>query len=257
MAGGLRQCGKIPAAELNAVKPQQPPAFLTLYFDSVDHAGHEYGPDTAQTTAAVAQVDLAIGQLVEGLKRQNQAVNLVIVSDHGMAATSPERTIALDKITDPANFRVVTSGTYAGIEAKPGQDAQLATALLKPHEHMQCWRKQAIPARLEFGHNPRVPNFICMAEVGWLIVENSSKVQNKLGGAHGYDNLAPEMQAIFIANGPDFRNQTRLPVIDNLSVYPLLMHLLGLPAAHGSLESTKAALKSKQTSQNNQAQSIQ
>ncbi|PNB36756.1 alkaline phosphatase family protein, partial [Pseudomonas sp. FW305-130] len=44
------------------------PRFLTLYFDAVDSAGHTYGPDAAETTAAVAKVDAQIGALVAGLK---------------------------------------------------------------------------------------------------------------------------------------------------------------------------------------------
>ena len=32
----------------------QRPHFITLYYSNVDHAGHQYGPDSPQTAAAVA-----------------------------------------------------------------------------------------------------------------------------------------------------------------------------------------------------------
>jgi predicted AlkP superfamily pyrophosphatase or phosphodiesterase len=49
------------------------------------------------------------------------------------------------------------------------------------------------------------------------------------GGAHGYDNTAPEMAATFIANGPAFK-KCGDPAFDNVDVYPLLMKLIGVPA---------------------------
>ena len=36
------------------------------------------------------------------------------------------------------------------------------------------------------------------------------------------------MRALFVAKGPAFRPGTRLPVFDNVDVYPLLAHLLGV-----------------------------
>ena len=49
-------------------------------------------------------------------------------------------------------------------------------------------------------------------------------------GSHGYDPDLPQMRASFIASGPAFREQVKLPVFDNVDVYPLLMRLLRLPA---------------------------
>jgi predicted AlkP superfamily pyrophosphatase or phosphodiesterase len=89
----------------------------------VDHAGHEFGPDDQHTTDAVASVDAAIGRLIAGLRSRQVNANIVVVSDHGMAATSAERVVYLNKILPPDSFKVVTAGTYAGIEVAPGQDA--------------------------------------------------------------------------------------------------------------------------------------
>ncbi|WP_082488914.1 ectonucleotide pyrophosphatase/phosphodiesterase [Duganella sp. Leaf61] len=62
--------------------------FMTLYFDDVDHAGHDFGPDAPQTTTALAVVDRAIARLQDGLAARQVEADLVIVSDHGMAALS-------------------------------------------------------------------------------------------------------------------------------------------------------------------------
>ena len=223
----------------------QRPGFLTLYFDNVDHAGHEFGPDARQTTAAAQLVDAAIGRLLQGLEKLHIAANLVIVADHGMAAISSARAIRFDLIAPAGSYRMVTSGPYAGIEAAAGQDGILAEAILKPHDHMQCWRKENIPPRLHYGKNPRVPSFFCLAELGWVIAPNAKAADRTIGGTHGYDNLAPEMEALFIASGPAFERQLVLAPFENVDVYPLMMKLLGLQAlpSDGNLTPFARALK--------------
>ncbi|MDE2427149.1 MAG: alkaline phosphatase family protein [Burkholderiales bacterium] len=221
----------------------QRPGFLTVYFDDVDHAGHESGPASAEVNQAVARVDQTIGRMLQGLQARHIRANIVIVSDHGMAEISPARRIFLSRLANPDSYRVVSYGTFAGIEAQPGQEDALALSLLKPQAHMQCWRKEAIPARFHYGQNARVPRFLCMADVGWMIFADE-KTDYKGSGAHGYDNLAPEMNALFIANGPQFKPGVVLPVFDNVDVYPLLMTLLHIPALHsdGTITATEPGL---------------
>jgi predicted AlkP superfamily pyrophosphatase or phosphodiesterase len=202
--------------------------FLSLYIDDVDHAGHDFGPDAAETTEAVARVDQAIGRLMDGLQRSHVDANIVIVSDHGMAAVGKERVVRMDQLLWQAGYLQTASGAYASVDAQPGQDEQVAAALLKPHAHMQCWRKFDVPARLAYGRNARVPGFLCIAETGWTLAFDDQKVANLKGGAHGYDNVAPEMRATFIASGPAFKPGVVLPEFDNVDVYPLVMRLLEL-----------------------------
>jgi predicted AlkP superfamily pyrophosphatase or phosphodiesterase len=208
------------------------PRLVTLYFDTVDSVGHANGPDDARTTAAVADVDAKIGMLVDGLAGIGQRANLVIVADHGMAATSSARTIALDTMLDAKDYHLVESGAYATLTPVPGREAAVATALLRRHDHLQCWRKAEVPARFHYGRNARVPAYLCLADVGWLVLPSAPKEQ-KLGGTHGYDNMAPEMRALFIANGPAFAAGKRIAPFDNVDVTPLLRDLIGLPPATG------------------------
>ena len=203
------------------------PRFVTLYFDTVDSAGHEFGPDSSQVTAAVADVDRSIGRLVDGLAALGQEADMVIVADHGMAATSTDRVIALDTIVDGASYQLVESGPYASIDPVPGH-AALDAALIRPHDHMTCWRKAQIPARLRYGTNGRVPAYLCLADIGWRVLKTAPTV-HETGGNHGYDNAAPDMRALFVAHGPAFARGRTLPVFDNVDVAPLLRDLLGLP----------------------------
>jgi predicted AlkP superfamily pyrophosphatase or phosphodiesterase len=207
------------------------PRLLTLYFDAVDSAGHDFGPDDARTLEAVAGVDRAIGDLVDGLAVLGQPANLVIVADHGMAATSSSRVIVLGDVVPLSDVRLIETGAFATLAPLPGSEARVAKALLAPHPHMQCWRRGAFPARFHYGTNPRVAPFFCLAETGWRI-EKTAPTEPATGGNHGYDITAPEMAALFIGHGPAFR-PARLPAFDNVAVYPLLRDLLGLPPKAG------------------------
>jgi len=204
------------------------PRFLTLYFDAVDTAGHAAGPDAAETTQAVAEVDGEIGQLVNGLRTLGQSANLLILSDHGMAQKSSERVVALDKVANPADYRIVESGPYASLSAQPGHEAALEAALLKPQPHMQCWRKGAMPTRFHYGTHRRIPPYFCLAETGWTI-QQAAPAKPFIGGDHGWDDRAPEMQALFIASGPAFDTAFRMPAdFTNVDVYPVLARLLDI-----------------------------
>ncbi|PAX09445.1 ectonucleotide pyrophosphatase/phosphodiesterase [Sphingomonas lenta] len=212
--------------------------FLTLYFEAVDTAGHQFGPAARETTDAVAEVDRSIGRLLSELAALGQPANLVIVSDHGMAATSTERTVALDKVVPAADARVFEAGPYATFYPAPGRERAVERALLKPHPHMQCWRKGEMPARFRYGTNQRIPPYLCLAEMGWTLAK-TAPAKPMAGGNHGYDPHAPEMRALFVANGPAFRPGVKLQPFDNVSVAPLLRELIGLPAGRG-LDGTAA-----------------
>lgn len=204
------------------------PKLVLLYFDEVDTAGHEEGPHGKKIDAALRDVDGDIAMLLEGLKQLHQPANIVITSDHGMAETSSNRVIALDSILDPADYDLIETGTYATLAAKPGHEKALEAKLLVPHDHMHCWRKHDIPARFHYGNNPRIPPYFCLAQTGWEIFAKPPS-RSYVGGNHGYDNRAPEMAALFIANGPAFRQGARLPAFENVDIAPLMRKLLGLP----------------------------
>ncbi|GBQ99545.1 nucleotide diphosphatase [Acetobacter nitrogenifigens DSM 23921 = NBRC 105050] len=208
--------------------PDKRPRFATLYFDIVDHSGHENGPNAPETTQAAATVDTAIGRLVEGLKSRGIKADIIVVSDHGMAAISDRRVIHVESLSPAKTFHMVVGGAYAGIDPTPGNEAVLAANLTKKHAHVVCWAKADIPERLHYGHNARVPAFVCMPNDGWVIEAGKWKPHNPNGGDHGYDNQEPDMTATFLASGPAFQPGTHIATFDNVDVYPLVMTLLGL-----------------------------
>ena len=120
--------------------------------------------------------------------------------------------------------------------------------LERPQQHMRCWDKTRMPARFVYGSNARVPQLLCLANVGWSITTTSRKASHKGHislGEHGYDNADPLMQALFVAHGPAFRAGAKVPAFPNVDVYPLMTHLLDIPAAPNDVnyDAVKGMLK--------------
>jgi predicted AlkP superfamily pyrophosphatase or phosphodiesterase len=201
------------------------PAFVTLYFEAVDDAGHKFGPDSAEVNAAITAVDARIGELVSELAAIGQPAQMIVVADHGMRAIDESRIIQLADLIDLPSIVAVETGPYAAIEPAAGSDDRVYKALLKPHDHMTCNRREELPKRLHYGQNPRVAAIICIAEPGWSIIAGTPAWPVK-GGAHGYDNQDPEMLALFVASGTDLKGN--IGIVDNIEVYPLLMRLIGV-----------------------------
>jgi predicted AlkP superfamily pyrophosphatase or phosphodiesterase len=211
------------------------PTFISLYFEDVDTAGHDYGPNSPQLDAALQRVDQALGQLLAALRNRGieDRVNLVVVSDHGMAPASRDRLILLDDYVNLDTVHVVDWTPVLAIRARDGDNASLLKKL-KLAPHMTVYPRSKVPRRLHFRDNKRIAPIIAVADVGWTITSRDWMAKHpdkKYGGEHGYDNAAPEMRAIFVAAGPAFKPHTTLPPFPNVDVYSLLAYLLNVTPA--------------------------
>ncbi|WP_323800746.1 ectonucleotide pyrophosphatase/phosphodiesterase [Parasphingorhabdus sp.] len=214
------------------------PRLVTLYFDTVDTAGHYFGPAPSEKLhAAIRAVDSEIGRLKQQLDGLGQPVNFVIASDHGMTETSPERIIHLDQIMPRDQYRLVEDGNYAGIEPLNGYIEAVRSAFVRPHDHMQCWPRDNIPEQFAYGKNPRVPSILCLPEIGWVVYQDVPEWMTGIGGGHGYDQREPDMMAFFLASGPAIAAGGQLPIFDNVNIYSLVARLAGVKpgASDGSL----------------------
>lgn len=226
------------------------PRLITLYFSALDHTAHDFGPDSSQTNATLAEVDAAVGRLLQGLSARGlrNRVNIVIVSDHGMAPVPYAQFIGIDTLVDSTDATHVSVGEVVGFEPRPGREATAEARLLGRHEHYECWRKNELPPRWHYGTHPRVPPIVCQMDVGWEAATSRKLAERRPGttrGSHGYDPADPSMHALFIAQGPAFRQGTEIAAFDNVDVYPLLAKLVGVPpqANDGDLAPLLPALK--------------
>ena len=103
-------------------------------------------------------------------------------------------------------------------------------------------RRDDLPARWEYGRHPRVPPIVCQMHEGWDALypaKLARRPPRATRGSHGFDPALPSMRALFVARGPSFVPGSHLPAFDNVDVYPLLAHLLGIPPAPNDGELTR------------------
>jgi predicted AlkP superfamily pyrophosphatase or phosphodiesterase len=228
------------------------PHLILTYFEDVDVTGHLHGPDSPQLNDALVRVDAALARLMDGLRRRglDEAINLVLVSDHGMATRAPERTVYLEDIVDPAKIQLVTLGEITAFHARPGHEDAVASAVLADHEGIRCHRREHLPPAWRFGRHARVPAFVCVLDEGGSIQRREQfspwqKMADSNLGGHGYDPTLPSMRALFVAHGPAFEPGLLVEPFQNIHVQPLLLHLLGIegPDTDGDLSVTVPLLR--------------
>jgi predicted AlkP superfamily pyrophosphatase or phosphodiesterase len=217
-------------AWLDLPAPQRP-RLVMGYFEEPDMQGHHHGPDAPETYQAVLRVDSALAQLVRGLQARKlyDSVDIVIVADHGMAQISPEQVVYLDDVVDSASVDVVTLSPNLSISARDHDDDALL-ARLKQLPHVTAWKRADVPERLHYGSNARITPVVAVADPGWMIAWRHGKVYGDRG-EHGYDNANPDMRALFLAHGPDFKSGSTIDDFPNVDVYDLLARLLGVTPA--------------------------
>ncbi|MER3630882.1 MAG: alkaline phosphatase family protein [Blastocatellia bacterium] len=229
------------------------PQMITLYFSDVDDAGHAFSPDSKEVADAVKRVDEAIGRLAEGLRARGilDKVNLIIVSDHGMATVYRRNAVIMDEYfnRDDAEAILATSEIWQ-IFPRPGRMDKILSQL-KEIRNARCWSKSEIPARLHYRVSPRIAPIVCSADEGWLLVSREQFENYRARtdfdsprGAHGYDNANESMRAIFIAAGPGFRKGYLAEPFKNIEIYNLMCKILRLrPAANdGNLKHVRNLL---------------
>ena len=207
------------------------PWFFTLYFSDADDAGHRYGPDSPELAEAVQTIDRSLGILLDSLAARHWEdwLNIIITSDHGMATTSRNRVILLDDLINPDLLNAVD---YSPVLAMWPDSANLETVyrtLKGAHPHLHVYQKSEIPERFHYRAHRRIPPLIGLADEGWSIATRAYYARNPArfdGGNHGYDNQLRSMWGIFLARGPAFRRDLRIPPVENIHLYDLLCTIL-------------------------------
>ena len=224
---------------------KQRPHLVTLYFDEPDHTGHNFGPLSTETKKAVIKMDSIMGALSRRLHQLEigKKINLIIVSDHGMASISNDKKVTVLDYLKPEwlGYKAVVNPIMS-LQAKAGCQDSIAKALKKV-PHIKFWKSTEVPKRLHYGTNPRVHDFVIEAKKGYSLVSKES--QNIKGGTHGYDNNEKDMHAIFYAKGPSFKLYKTVKTFQNVSVYPLIAHILGLQIGEidGKFSDVKSMLR--------------
>jgi predicted AlkP superfamily pyrophosphatase or phosphodiesterase len=223
--------------------PGERPTFLTLYFSDVDSAGHDLSPDSPKVGEAVLRVDKELARLVEGLKARGvfEQVNIIIVSDHGMATQDFNNVIILDELFDQnLAEKILWSNEIVSIFPRAGKEDVIYGKLRAGLPgHAKVYKKSELPARLHYSDSIRIAPLLVLPDEGWTLAPRkrfeewrSRGLLNGPRGGHGYDNDLASMRAIFVARGSAFKKGAVIEPFENIHVYSLMTRILGLRPAH-------------------------
>ena len=217
------------------------PTLLTLYINDVDGAGHSSGPGSEAVRTAVRRADGYLGRLLRGLERRHltDKVNIVLVSDHGMAETSTNRVVVIDDYISAEDAEIIDINPTLGLFPRAGREDAVYKALVNAHPRLKVYRKAETPEHWHYRDHPRIPPIVGVVEEGWQVLPRAtlsqriSRGQTGPRGEHGYDPRdAISMRGIFVASGPSFKSGVVLPAFENIHIYDALAEVLGLTPAH-------------------------
>ena len=232
--GGIPNAVRVDTVlEWLALPADERPSFVTLYFSSVDSVGHRHGPESRQVRDAVASADADLGKLRQGLAELPFETHLIVVSDHGMQQITDE---AIVYLSDHLNLsawrgenRILPGGPVTYFYSDDQALIRQTADRLGKIDGLKLFSGSRPPAfsMLRAG-GPRTPDLIAVIDApGYISI--SRKGRKPPPGVHGYlPAETPTMNGILYAVGPRIKAGSRLPVIENVHVYPLVMALLGL-----------------------------
>lgn len=206
--------------DIGASSDQPRPQLIAAYVPNVDGDGHRYGPNSTEIRQTIRNADAMLGGILKGLQERNltEIVNVVVVSDHGMATTDTSRLIQLEDLIDPAELEHIDGWPHFGLRPKKlGELERLHKQVVERAQNMTSievyLRDVDMPERYHFSKNERIAPLWIIPKAGWAIMDKSEgdvEEMKKKGevyhprGIHGYDHEHPLMRAIFIARGPAF-----------------------------------------------------
>ncbi|EGE00851.1 type I phosphodiesterase/nucleotide pyrophosphatase [Trichophyton tonsurans CBS 112818] len=229
-------------ADIPPTITQRRPQLIAAYVPNVDAAGHTFGPNSTEIRTTISRVDKMLASILQGLESRNltNVVNIVVVSDHGMATTSVDRLVQLEDLVDLNLVERIDGWPLRGLVPKRKEDIQLLYEQAKNHtafmgfdDYLEIYTRETMPERYHFSKNDRIAPLWIIPKTGWAIVERPDfdvKLAQKEGkayhpmGIHGYDHEHPLMRAIFVARGPSFPHKanSRVQEFQNIEVYNIV-----------------------------------
>lgn len=210
---------------------EERPHLILWYIHEPDSKSHRFGPDSREIEDCVVYLDSLIGVFITKIEKlpNNENINIIVTSDHGMCPISKERTVFLNDYVNEEWIDII-QGYNPNFNIKANREFyDTLYAVLRSIPHIKTWKNNEVPERLNYGTNPRVMDFVVLADSSWSIRLEGQKAKD--GGAHGYDNDNTDMHAIFYAYGPDFKKGYIQNTFNNVDLYPLIANILNIEPA--------------------------
>jgi predicted AlkP superfamily pyrophosphatase or phosphodiesterase len=229
------------------------PNLLLYHTLNTDYTHHMFGPRSGPGFTALELADRLLGDLIDVVDRSGlrDKTTIVVVTDHGFKKVTKfiQPNVALKKAGLARGLGPTISSCDAYVMAQGGMAFAYVTnparrAELLPQLKEMFTTMEGIAEVIdgEDGHRLGMPKPDENAGMGDLILyakdgyafrkevtgEDVVVPAVNYAGTHGYLNSDPELDGIFIANGPDIKPGTVVDRVSNLDVAPTLAKIMGV-----------------------------
>jgi len=222
---------------------------MTVHLAALDHIEHASGPFSAESNAALEEIDRMVGILVAAMRGQTRNAAICIVSDHGFAATDHQLNIAVPFVK--AGFITLSEGRTPAVTswtASPWDAGGMAFVVLKdPRDRAVRAGVEKLLRELAADPANGISRILDKGEIAAMggtasaefavdmkrgfsvgaALDGAVVQEIRPGGTHGYAPTHPEMLASFFISGPGIKENFDLGEIDMRSIAPTLAKWLG------------------------------
>jgi len=229
------------------------PNLLLYHTLNTDYTHHMFGPRSGPGFTALELADRLLGDLIDAVDRSGlrDKTTIVVATDHGFKKVTKfiQPNVALKKAGLARGLGPTISSCDAYVMTQGGMAFAYVTnparrAELLPQLKEMFTTVEGIAEVIdgEDGHRLGMPKPDENAGMGDLILyaadgyafrkevtgEDVVVPAVNYAGTHGYLNSDPELDGIFIANGPDIKPGTVVERVSNLDVAPTLAKIMGV-----------------------------
>ncbi len=236
-----------------------PLRLLMGYVEDADVAGHKYGPDAPETTAAVQAVDHTLGAFFERALAQwketaasSDRFYLLLSTDHGMSKV--DKAVNLEKLLGlPHGQKEITLSTVGNmgnvfldqIAAGSERDERLADFVekLRAYPFAHVYRRADLPAAWAYAHPTRTGDLVVVLPRGYTFSSQATQPVMEIAqagggplGMHGYPvEDDPEMYgALMVWRYPQPFGGKDLGEVKWDQYHPTVAKWLGIKPADGA-----------------------
>jgi len=227
---------------------ERPANLLLFHLHEPDSHAHAYGPDHPKVTESIAALDEVSKYLYDKIQDSGQKdrINVVCMSDHGMASISEENIIDLSEFIEAGTAMFYGASPNLQVVPADGHNVteiyEKLLAASKTNGHFKVYTLENMPKHWRLHNKHRVGPIITAADIGYGFQDmhksmtffrrlfSISKDPAWKYGIHGYDSSVHEsMHSIFFAYGNRIRTQNVVKPFDMVDLFYLFSEILEMP----------------------------
>ena len=223
------------------------PSLLLVHLVDLDEEEHQFGPDSPQAAATLEKIDGHLGELLAADQAAglSDSTDVFIVSDHGFLPVEAEikpnvlfvkaGLLSADQKGNVTGGRIATvahGGSFFIYWPKSEDLRSKVNEALKPLcDQGVLWAVLDRAALRELGAEPAA-QMALEAPAGYAFSSGGAgdllSKRRSITGTHGYLPFRRELEASFIAWGPDIRAGVHLHTIRMTEIAPTILKAMGI-----------------------------